>query len=209
METAKPTPITRASRLKAYFNNKKQNWYKLVPLMFRLNWWRAANGQRYFTVVPKSTFKRIHLHSLDFYDLLKRVDRDDKAALKAIGKGKQQKPDKANKAMPFTKGAAGVGKIDMVHWWREHCDVKAFERGNKSFANIIYTDGYSVSISMEKPPLTMEMPEDRYAEIRKKLDHNEYATIQSFDPGECLKMAGVSLNVQTGEESHIKLTKRD
>lgn len=177
------------------FYDIEQDWFKLLPLFFRLQRHIFAQQQsghniRNFVIVPQTSFQRRHIH-IDTSSLYRIFTRLDLIQMKT----KTKKIPMSD----YTKTSKQCWKL-----WSEIFDEKEVNTRDKKFDNSISTDGLAMSICCQKSVLK-KSDEEKRKECKQKLDNGDFDDLAGGDPGKRLVLGGVVRNISTGKERNIRV----
>lgn len=202
----------------------KNSWFRMVPVFIKIQ----RDIDTYHTQCRQND-QPIRLGNFDVVPIhntrMKHI-RIDSLALKSIMQKLKIHPTKPSPIKRFQKLNKRVILSDKEfldqrdeHWFKflNRKVMRKMERDNKkSFDYQILTDGVAVSISFKSvaPPqpetfdALLVKQSKKYKVFGQRYDNGEYGHAIGLDPGYKLFQAGVIKNLETGEETLLKLTSR-
>lgn len=155
------------------FNELEKDWFKFLPMFFRLQrhiFAEQINGStvRNFVIVPQTTFQRRHIHidTTSLYSILMELNRIEMKT--------------KTKRMPTSYYTGTPGKSSKL--WAKIIDENSINTQHKHFKHSIFTDGVSISFCCEKT-IVVQSDEEYLAKCKKKLDDGEFDDFGGYDPG--------------------------
>lgn len=151
------------------FCNLKKNWYKHLPLLYKLQRYNETKKLKNFRLIPLFSQRRKHIR----YDT------------QALG----------HMLVACSKLKKGTTNKTIQEYqdqnWRKWFDVKKYETANKKFAYTMTTDGVTIAMQMEKlVPTITKKPID----ILQRYQTNYYNRIVGADPGRKLLFGMVNVD---------------
>lgn len=159
------------------FSNLKMNWYKHLPLLYKLQRYNESKNIKSFRLIPLFSHGRKHI----------RCDTQALGhMLLACGKIKK---GTTNKTIQENQSEN----------WRQWFYVAKFETRNKKFAYTITTDGVTIALQMRKCLINTDAIKTP-ADILQRIESNQYNRIVGVDPGRKLLFGMVSIDAGNDDD---------
>lgn len=177
------------------FENLNRDWFKLLPVFFRIQrYFHERDTERNFVIVPQTSFQRRHI----LIDTVTLRALHSQLGMLEKSNGKNMAPE------DYIRNQHRVWRDFLKH--DEINSIKDCSHAHKVFDHSIITDGLAMSLSCQKKIPDEEMTEElNIKKCRKRYEDNHYKKFKAFDPGFRLTLGGISRKAGSTVERNIRV----